>query len=114
MVTLIFLIFNLVASLFKSKNRLEAEYAALRHQLIVLRRKMRGRAHLTNGDRLFLVQLYRWFPSVLKTITIIRPETLVRWLRAGFRRYWRWRSRRVGGRPQIHAELRAFDPADER
>jgi hypothetical protein len=42
---------------------------------------------------LFLVQLYRWFPSVLKTITIIRPETLVRWHRGVFRGYWRWKSR---------------------
>ena len=63
---------------------------------------------LTNGDRLFLVQLYRWFPSVLKAITIIRPETLVRWHRAGFRRYWRWKSRPLGGRPQIDAELRVL------
>ena len=62
-------------------------------QLIILRRKVGGRVHLTNGDRLFLVQVHRWFPSVLKTITIIRPETLVRWHRAGFRRYWRWKSR---------------------
>ena len=69
---------------------------------------MRGRVHLTNGDRLFLVQLYRWFPSVLKTITIIRPETLVRWHRAGFRQYWRWKSRSLGGRPQVDAELRAL------
>jgi hypothetical protein len=62
---------------------------ALRRQLIILRRKMRGRVDLTNGDRLFFVQLYRWFTSVLNTITIIRPETLVRWHRAGFRKYWR-------------------------
>ena len=68
---------------------------------------MRGRVQLTNGDRLFLVLLYRWFPSVLKAITIIRPETLVRWHRAGFRRYWRWKSRSLGGRPKI-AELRAL------
>jgi hypothetical protein len=61
---------TLFASSFKSKSRLEAENAALRHQLIVLQRKVRGRVHLTNGDRLFLVQLYRWFPSVLKAITI--------------------------------------------
>jgi len=47
----------------------------------------------TNSDRLFFIQLYRWFPSVLQAITIIRPETLVRWHRAGFRRYWRWKSR---------------------
>jgi hypothetical protein len=69
---------TLFASPFKSSSRLEAENAALRHQLIVLPRRVRGRVHLTNGDRLFLVQLYRWFPSVLKAITIIRPETLVR------------------------------------
>jgi hypothetical protein len=96
------------ASPFKSKSRLEAENAALRRQLIILQRKKRGRVHLTNGDRLFLVQLYRWFPSVLKTITIVRPETLVRWHRAGFRRYWRWKSRPLGGRPQIDADLRAL------
>jgi len=39
---------------------------------------VRGRVQLTNGDRLFFIQLYRWFPSVLKSITIVRPETLVR------------------------------------
>jgi hypothetical protein len=92
----------------KSKSRLEAENAALRHQLIVLQRRARGRVQLTNGDRLFLVLLYRWFPSVLRAITIIRPETLVRWHRAGFRRYWRWKSRSFGGRPQIDADLRAL------
>ena len=57
---------NLVASLFKSKSRLEAENAVLRHQLIVLPRKVRGRVQFTNSDRLFFIQLYRWFPSVLE------------------------------------------------
>jgi hypothetical protein len=52
---------------------------------------------------LFFIQLYRWFPSVLKVITFIRPATLVRWHRAGFCRYWRWKSRPFGGRPQISA-----------
>src|SRR5207253_4118454 len=108
MIALLCFFLTLFASLFKSKSRLEAENAALRHQLIVLQRKTRGRVHLTNGDRLFLIRLYRWFPSVLKAITIIRPETLVRWHRAGFRRYWRWKSRSQGGRPQIDAELRAL------
>ena len=98
----------LFSSLFKSKSRLEAENAALRRQLIVLQRKVRGRVHFTNSDRLFLIQLYRWFPSVLKVITIIRPETVVRWHRAGFRRYWRWKSRSLAGRPQIEADLRAL------
>ena len=93
MIALFFLCLALLASPFKSKSRLEAENAALRYQLIILRRKVRGRVRLTNGDRWFFIQLYRWFPSVLKVITVIRPETLVRWHRAGFRRYWRWKSR---------------------
>jgi hypothetical protein len=53
-----------------------------------------------------LIQLYRWFPSILQVLTIIRPETLVRWHRAGFRRYWRWKSRPLAGRPQIQTKLR--------
>jgi transposase InsO family protein len=108
MAALILLLLNLGASLFKSKRRLEAENAALRQQLIVLQRKVRGRIQFTNSDRLFFIQLYRWCPSVLKAMMILRPETLVRWHRAGFRRYWRWKSRCAGGRPQIHAELRAL------
>src|SRR5436189_6237140 len=108
MVALISFLLNMVASLFKSKSKLEAENAALRHQLIVLQRKVRGRVPFTNSDRLFFVQLYRWFPSVLKAVIIIRPETLVRWHRAGFRHYWRWKSRSLGGRPQIDADLRAL------
>jgi hypothetical protein len=95
-----------LSSPFKSKSRLEAENAALRHQLIVLRRKVQGRVQLTNNDRWFLIQLYRWFPSILQAVTIVRPETLVGWHRAGFRRYWRWKSRCQGGRPQIDADLR--------
>jgi hypothetical protein len=76
MITLLCFFLTLFASPFKSKSRLEAENAALRHQLIVLQRRVSGRVRLTNGDRLFLVMLYRWFPSILKAITIIRPETL--------------------------------------
>src|SRR5260370_11662335 len=90
---------------FKSKSRLEAENAALRDQLIVLRRKVRGRAQLSNNDRWFFVQLYRCLQSILEVVTILRPETLVRWHRDGFRRYWRWKSRSRGGRPQIETEL---------
>jgi hypothetical protein len=78
-------------------------------KVVVLRRMVHRRVRLTNSDRLFFIQLYRWFPSVLKVITVIRPETLVRWHRAGFRRYWRWKSRSlVGGRPQIDTELQAL------
>ena len=105
MIALFWLFLALSVSPFKSKNGLAAENAALRYQLIVLQRRVRSRIQLTNGDRLFLVTLYRWFPSVLKAITIVRPETLVRWHRAGFRRYWRWKSRFLGGRPKAASGL---------
>ena len=108
MIWLLCFVMAALTSPFKSKIRLEAENAVLRHQLIVLRRKMCGRVQLATGDRWFFVQLFRWFPSILKVLTIIRPETLVRWHRAGFRRYWRWKSRSLGGRPQIETELRAL------
>jgi len=106
MIGLLCFVLALLASPFKSKLRLEAENTVLRHQLIVLRRRRHGRVRLTNNDRWFFIQLYRWFPSILQVLTIIRPETLVRWHRVGFRRYWRWKSRSQGGRPQIEADLR--------
>jgi hypothetical protein len=84
------------------------ENAALRQKLIVLRRNLRGRVKLANSDRWFFIQLYRWFPSILKVLTVIRPEALVRWHRTGFRSYWRWKSRSLGGRPQIDSDLRAL------
>ena len=108
MVALICFVLAVLVSPFKSKSRLEAENATLRHQLMVLRRKMPDRPRLTNNDRWFFIQIYRWFPSILQVLTIIRPETLVRWPRAGFRCYWRWKSLRGGGRPQIETELRAL------
>ena len=108
MIALLFFASAILASPFKSKRRIAAENAALRQQLTVLRRQVRGRVRLTNNDRLFFVQLYRWFPSVLRVMTVIHPETLVRWHRAGFRCYWRWKSRAVGGRPQIEADLRVL------
>jgi transposase InsO family protein len=108
MIGLLCFVLAVVASPLKSKLRLEAENAVLRHQLIVLRRRLRGRVRLTNQDRWFLIQLYRWFPSILQVLTIIRPETLVRWHRTGFRGYWRWKSRSQGGRPQIDTEPRVL------
>src|SRR6201993_5259006 len=93
-----------MASPFKSKFRLEAENAVLRHQLIVLGRRPRGRVRLTNQDRWLFIQLYRWFAAILQVLTIIRPETLVRWHRSGFRCYWRWKSRRHCGRPTVPFE----------
>src|ERR1700726_4477734 len=108
MIALLCFALAVLASPFKSKLRLGAENAGLRHQLIVLKRRLHGRVRFTNHDRWFFIQLYRWFPSILKVFTIIRPATLVRWHRAGFRCYWRWKSRRRGGRPQIEADLRAL------
>src|SRR6266566_3293988 len=74
MIALLWFLLTLFASPLKSKSRLEAENAALRYQLIVLRRKVGGRVRLTNGDRLFLIQLYRWFPSVVCTENSIRID----------------------------------------
>src|SRR5258705_12679567 len=101
MIGLLCFALGVLASPFKSTLRLEAEKAVLRHQLIVLKRRLRGRVRFTNNDRWFFIQLYRWFPS-------IRPETLVRWHRAGFRCYWRWKSRPLGGRAQIEMKLRVL------
>ena len=81
MVALLIFLLRLLASPFRPTSRLEAENAALRHQLMVVQRKVRGRVEFTNNDRLFFIQLYRWFPSILKVVTIMRPETLVRWHR---------------------------------
>src|SRR4029079_326050 len=108
MIGLLWFVLAVLVSPFISNARLQAENAALRQQGIVLRRKCRGRVRLTNGDRLCFVQLCRWFPSVLQVLQIVRPETLVRWHRAGLRTYWRWKSRNRGGRPQIDRDLRAL------
>ena len=108
MIALIQLALAIVASLFKPKARLEAENAALRHQLIVLRRKVPGRVKLTNGDRTFFVWLYRLFPSVRPAFVLVQPETLIRWHREGFRRYWLWKSRCRSGRPSADQEVRAL------
>src|SRR5262245_21574621 len=108
MVALLIFLFRLLVLPSRPEHRLEAENAALRQRVTILQRKLRSRIQLTNGDRLFFVLLYRLFPSILRAMTIIQPETVVRWHRAGFRRYWRWKSRNLGGRPAISTELRAL------
>jgi len=77
MITLVPFLLSLVGSLLKPKMRLEAENAVLRHQLIVLKRRLHGRVRLTNNDHSFFMHLYQWFPAILQVLTIIRPETLV-------------------------------------
>src|SRR2546426_7168022 len=106
MIELLQLILHIVASLFKSRAKLEAEILVLRQQLNVLRRQVSKRPQLNNIDRFLLVWLYRWFPSILGAIAILRPETIIRWHRTGFRAYWRSRSGTRVGRPRISVELR--------
>jgi transposase InsO family protein len=108
MITLLSFLLAVLVSPFKASISLFAENVLLRHQVMVLRRKVKGRVPLTNGDRWFLVQLYHWFPSILGSLVLIKPETLVRWHRAGFRFYWRWKSRSRGGRPRIDTDLRTL------
>jgi hypothetical protein len=108
MTDLLKLILGVLASLLKSSARLEAELLVLRQQINVLRRRAPKRPHLNNTDRFLFVCLYRWFPSVLGAIAIIRPATIIRWHRAGFRAYWRRRSRNHVGRPKVLAELRTL------
>jgi hypothetical protein len=66
MIGVLCFVLAVLASPFKSKLRLQAENAVLRHQLIVLRRGLHRRVRLTNHDRWFFIQLYRWFPSILR------------------------------------------------
>ena len=100
------LLVDVLAAMFKPRVRLEAENVVLRHQLNILRRAASKRPKLTNLDRLIFVWLYRWFPDILDAVTVVRPETVVRWHRGGFRLYWRWKSRPLGGRPRIPGDIR--------
>ena len=88
MMDLFKLILGVLPSLFRSRAKLE-EILILRQQINVLRRRTPKRPHLNNSDRFLFVWLYHWFPSVIGTIAIVRPETIIRWHRAGFRAYWR-------------------------
>src|SRR5438094_9323602 len=106
MIELLRLILQIIASFFKPRPKLVAEILVLRQQLNVLRRQVSKRPQLSNTDRFLFVWLYRWFPSVLSAIAILRPETIIRWHRAGFQSYWRERSCKRVGRPRISAELR--------
>ncbi len=103
-------IFNLiwwaVVGLFRSRASLEAEILTLRHQLNVLRRKSPKRLALRNLDRLVFAGLYWLVPRVVNALVIVEPETVIGWHRAGFRSFWRWKSRCRGGRPKVPFEIR--------
>ena len=101
-----FLFVRMLCDCFKLRRRLEAEILVLRHQLNVLQRRTPRRLDLRWADRALFIWLYRRCPRLRDAITLVRPETVVRWHRMGFAAYWRWKSRSPGGRPRIGKEVR--------
>src|SRR6476659_8869585 len=99
------LIWWALIGLFRSRASLQVEILTLRHQLNVLRRKSPKKLTFTGIDRLVFAGLYRLAPGMLDALAIVRPETVIRWHRAGFRAYWRWKSRRCGGCPKTPLEI---------
>jgi transposase InsO family protein len=108
MMRFLILFLHVLASPFKTQAQLEAETVLLRHQLNVLCRQAPRRPRLTAADRLLFVWLCRVFPSLRSAITIVQPDTVLRWHRSGFRLYWRWKSRSRGGRPKAPIEVRSL------
>jgi hypothetical protein len=106
MVDVLVLLWSAATSLFRSRARLEAQILVLRQQINVLRRTSPKRFVFGTFDRLVFVELYRLVPGIVDALSIVRPETVVRWHRAGFRSFWRWKSRRRGGRPRVPLEIR--------
>src|ERR1700692_2074279 len=100
------LIWLALVGAFRSRVSLEAENTILRHQLNVLRRQSPKRSTFGMLDRLIFAGLYRLAPKVLGALAIVKPETVIKWHRAGFRSYWRWKSQRRGGRPTVAPEIR--------
>ena len=97
---------TLVADLFKSRCRLEAENLFLRHQLAIALRRAPPRFRLRGGDRALLTWMTRLWPSLIGAVQVVQPETILRWHRAGFKVFWRWKSRNRAGRPRIDRGLR--------
>src|SRR5271163_1190486 len=100
------LVWSVLALLFRSRVSLEAEILILRHQLNIQRRQQPKRLAFSAMDRLIFVGLYRLAPNTIEALTIMKPATVIRWHRAGFRLYWRWKSRHCCGRPTVPLEIR--------
>ncbi len=100
------LIWCALAGLFRSRASLEAEILVLRHQLNILRRRSPKRPVLSNFDRLIFAGLCSMAPKALSALAIVKPETVIRWHRRGFRLYWQWKSKSVSGRPKLPADIR--------
>ena len=92
---------------FRSRHDTALEILALRQQVAVLKRK-RPRPRLNQRDRLFWITLRRLWSGWAEVLVVVKPETVVGWHRAGFRLFWRWRSRARWGRPKTIAEIRAL------
>ena len=92
---------------FRSRSDSALEVLALRQQVAVLKRK-RPRPVLNSMDRFFWTTLCRYWSRWKDVLIIVMPDTVTGWHRAGFRRYWRWRSRPRGGRPTITDEIRSL------
>ena len=95
-----------VANLFKSRRQLEVENLFLRHQLNIALRRGPHRLRLRGSDRILMVWMTRLWPSLLGLSRVVQPDTILRWHRAGFQAYWRWKSRGRPGRPSVSRELR--------
>src|SRR6266480_1877962 len=106
MIALGLLFLRLLCDRFKPQQQLEAEILVLRHQLNILQQRAPGRPHFRWVDRALFIWLYRRCPLIITAITVVRPETVLRWHRMGFAAYWRWKSRSRGGRPRIAKEMR--------
>src|SRR5437899_3870722 len=101
-------LFSVLAALrvfFRSRSDTALEVLALRQQVAVLKRK-RPRPKLNCLYRLFWTALHHYWSRWSEVLVIVKPDTVVGWHRAGFRLYWRWRSRPRGGRPKISSEIR--------
>src|SRR5438876_11775536 len=108
MFAIIYLLGTFIADLLKSRRRLEVENLFLRHQLNIVLRRSPQRLRLRSSDRALLVWMTRVWPSLLGLARVVQPDTIVRWHRAGFRAYWRWKSRNRVGRPKVSIELRTL------
>ena len=106
MLAILHLLGTVITNLFKSRRRLEAENLFLRHQLNIALRRAPHRPRLRGSDRAVMVWLTWLWPSLTRVARVVEPDTILRWHRAGFRAYWRWKSRGQPGRPKIERELR--------
>src|SRR5262245_45061543 len=106
MLAILHLLVMFVADIFKSQRRLEAEHLFLRHQLIIALRRAPLRPRLHGSDRALLIWMTRSWPGLLDISQVVKPETILRWHRSGFRAFWRWKSRNRVGRPKVDRDLR--------